>query len=162
MILIHIEPIHTLFKTNKEIVTDMSRDHTVLVWCTVVHNLLTFTWIVHFELLYRLKETDKTHTEGLFKFLSILISVLWLFLIFSPYTQRTNWSLSTTKPHLYDGDTKSVRNQTADCSDTSSENRSDLLNLLSFFILSRESGKRRRRFSIHHFIRILMNIWYAF
>ena len=53
----------------------MSRDHTVLVWCTV-YNLSTFTWIVHFELPFRLKGTDKIQTEGLFKFLSIIICVL--------------------------------------------------------------------------------------
>ena len=55
---------------------DMSRDHTVLLYSTA-YNLWTFTWIVHFELPFRLKGTDKIHTEGLFKFpsMNILCSV---------------------------------------------------------------------------------------
>ena len=51
---------------------DMSRDHTAFVWCTV-YSLWTFTWIIDFELSFRLKGTDKIHTEGLFKSLSIHI-----------------------------------------------------------------------------------------
>ena len=48
----------------------VSRDHTFLLWCTA-YNLWTFIWIVHFELLFRLKGTEQIY------FPSILISVLW-------------------------------------------------------------------------------------
>ena len=58
---------------------DMSRDYTVLVWCTT-YNLYTFTWFVHFKLLFRQKGTDKIHTEGLFKFHSNIFYFLWLVL----------------------------------------------------------------------------------
>ena len=51
---------------------NMSRDHTVFLYSTA-YNLWTFTWIVHFELPFRLKGTDKIHTEGLFKFPSMYI-----------------------------------------------------------------------------------------
>ena len=54
----------------------------ILYYCTPLHIIcLTFTWIVHFELPFRLKGTDKIHTKGLFKFPSmyILCSVVLLF-----------------------------------------------------------------------------------
>ena len=51
----------------------MSRDHTVLLWCTA-YNLWTFPWVVHFELLFKLKGTEQIYTEGYFP--SILISAL--------------------------------------------------------------------------------------
>jgi len=43
-----------------------------------VHNLWTFTWIVHFELLFKLKGTEQIHTYGFSYFPSILIYVLWV------------------------------------------------------------------------------------
>ena len=50
----------------------------ILVWCTA-YNLWTFTWIVHFELPFRLKVTDKIHTEGLSKFYSNIYSILFVY-----------------------------------------------------------------------------------
>ena len=55
----------------------MSRDHTVLMWCTA-SNLRKFTRIEHVELLFRLKGSEQIYTEGQFYFPSILISVLFL------------------------------------------------------------------------------------
>ena len=43
-----------------------------------VHNLWTFTWIVHFEPLFKLKGTKQIHTYGFAYFPSILIYVLWV------------------------------------------------------------------------------------
>ena len=40
-------------------------------------NLWTFTWCVHFELPFRLKGTDKIHTEGFSKFHSNIYSILF-------------------------------------------------------------------------------------
>ena len=71
IILIHLKQIN-MFKKLEGI----SRDHTVLVWCTA-YNLWTFSWIVHFELPFTLKGTDKIHTEGLFKFHSNIFYSLW-------------------------------------------------------------------------------------
>ena len=48
----------------------------ILLWCTTF-NLWTFSWTVHFELLFRLKGTEQIHTEGSY-FPSIIISVLCL------------------------------------------------------------------------------------
>ena len=42
-------------------VMDMSRDYTVLLWWTA-YNLWTFTWIVPFELFFRLKGTEPQTT----------------------------------------------------------------------------------------------------
>ena len=44
---------------------------TVLVYSTA-YNLWTFIWFVQFELPFRLKGTDKIHTEGLSKFHSYI------------------------------------------------------------------------------------------
>jgi len=44
------------------------REHIVLMYSTA-YNLWTFTWFVHFELPFRLKGTDKIHTEGFSKFI---------------------------------------------------------------------------------------------
>jgi len=41
------------------------------------HNLWTFTWFEHFELPFRLKGTDKIHSEGLSKFHSNICSILF-------------------------------------------------------------------------------------
>ena len=38
---------------------------------STAYNLWTFTWFVHFELPFRLKGTEKIHTERFFLFLSI-------------------------------------------------------------------------------------------
>ena len=46
------------------------------MYCTA-YNLWTFTWFVHFELPFRLKGTDKIHTEGFSKFLSNIFSILF-------------------------------------------------------------------------------------
>jgi len=40
-------------------------------------NLWTFTWFVHFEPPFRLKRTDKIHTEGFSKFHSNIYSILF-------------------------------------------------------------------------------------
>ena len=56
-------------------------EHTVLMYSTA-YNLWTFTWFVHFELPFRLKRTDKIHTEGLSKFHSNLYSILFGFYTF--------------------------------------------------------------------------------
>jgi len=50
--------------------------HTLSIYCTA-YNLWTFTWFVHFELPFRLKGTDKIHTEGLSKFHSHIYSILF-------------------------------------------------------------------------------------
>ena len=44
---------------------------------STAYNLWTFTWFVHFELTFRLKGTDKIHTEGLSKFHSNIYSILF-------------------------------------------------------------------------------------
>ena len=44
---------------------------------STAYNLWTFTWFVHFELPFRLKGTDKIHTEGLSKFHSNMYSILF-------------------------------------------------------------------------------------
>ena len=49
---------------------EQSREHTVLMYSTA-YNLWTFTWFVHFEHSFRLKGTEKIHTERFFKFPSI-------------------------------------------------------------------------------------------
>ena len=49
-----------------------SWEHTVLMYSTA-YNLRTFTWFVHFELPFRLKGTEKIHTERFFKFPLIYI-----------------------------------------------------------------------------------------
>ena len=43
----------------------------------LAYNLWTFTWFVHFELPFRLKGTEKIHTERFFKFLSNIYSILF-------------------------------------------------------------------------------------
>ena len=43
------------------------------------YNLWTFTWFVHFELPFRLKGTEKIHTERFFKFPSNIYSILYAF-----------------------------------------------------------------------------------
>ena len=43
----------------------------------LAYNLWTFTWFVHFELPFRLKGTEKIHTERFFKFLSNIYSILY-------------------------------------------------------------------------------------
>ena len=40
-------------------------------------NIYTFTWFVHFELPFRLKGTEKIHTERFFKFPSNIYSILY-------------------------------------------------------------------------------------
>ena len=55
---------------------EKSREHTVLMYSTA-YNLWTFTWFVHFELHFRLKGTEKIHTERFFKFLSNIYSILY-------------------------------------------------------------------------------------
>ena len=49
----------------------------VLYMYSTGYNLWTFTWFVHFELLFRLKGTDKIHTEGFSKFHSNIYSILF-------------------------------------------------------------------------------------
>ena len=50
-----------------------------IIFDSTAYNLWTFTWFVHFELPFRLKGTDKTHTEGLSKFHSNIYSILFDF-----------------------------------------------------------------------------------
>ena len=50
-------------------------EHTVLLYSTA-YNLWTFTWFVHFELPFRLKGTEKIHTERFFKFLYNIYSIM--------------------------------------------------------------------------------------
>ena len=42
------------------------------------YNLWTFTWFVHFELPFRLKGTEKIHTERFFKFQSNIYYILYV------------------------------------------------------------------------------------
>ena len=58
-----------------QLAKSMDSNYAVLVWC-IAYKLWKFKLIVHFELIFRLKETDKIHTVGMLKFISILISVL--------------------------------------------------------------------------------------
>ena len=51
-------------------------EHTVLMYSTA-YNLWTFTWFVHFELPFRLKGTEKIHTERFSKFPSNIYSILY-------------------------------------------------------------------------------------
>ena len=44
---------------------------------STAYNLWTFTWFVHFELPFRLKGTEKIHTERFFKFPSNIYSILY-------------------------------------------------------------------------------------
>ena len=44
---------------------------------STAYNLLTFTWFVHFELPFRLKGTEKNHTERFSKFPSNIYSILY-------------------------------------------------------------------------------------
>ena len=44
---------------------------------STAYNLWTFTWFVHFELPFRLKETEKIHTEGLPEFHSNIYFILF-------------------------------------------------------------------------------------
>ena len=44
---------------------------------STAHNLWTFTWFVHFELPFRLKGTEKIHTQRFFKFPSNIYSILY-------------------------------------------------------------------------------------
>ena len=44
---------------------------------STAYNLWTLIWFVHFELPFRLKGTDKIHTEGLSKFHSNIYSILF-------------------------------------------------------------------------------------
>ena len=44
---------------------------------STAYNLWTFTWFVHFELPFRLKGTEKIHTERFFLFLSNIYSFLY-------------------------------------------------------------------------------------
>ena len=46
--------------------------------CSTANNLWTFTGIVHFELPFWRKGTDKIHTEGLSKFHSNIFSILFV------------------------------------------------------------------------------------
>ena len=48
----------------------------VLMYSTA-YNLRTFTWFVHFELPFRLKGTDKIHTERFSKFHSNIYYILY-------------------------------------------------------------------------------------
>ena len=56
---------------------------------TNAHDLWTFTWIVRVELPFRLKGTDKIHTEGLFKFHSNIFYSLW-FEVIQKFTKIMN------------------------------------------------------------------------
>ena len=67
-----------------------SRELTVLMYSTA-YNLWTFTWFVNFELPFRLKGTEKCHTERLFKFPSYIYSIL--------YDCRYNLKLIFKKSH---------------------------------------------------------------
>ena len=44
---------------------------------STAYNLWTFTWFVHFKLPFRLKGTEKIHTERFFKFPSNIYSILF-------------------------------------------------------------------------------------
>ena len=44
---------------------------------STAYNLWTFTWFLHFELPFRLKGTDKIHTERFSKFPSNIYSILY-------------------------------------------------------------------------------------
>ena len=46
---------------------------------STAHNLWTFTWFVQFELPFRLKGTEKIHTERFFKFPSNIYSILYAY-----------------------------------------------------------------------------------
>jgi len=49
---------------------------------STAYNLWTFTWFVHFELLLRLKGTEKIHTERFSKLPSSIYSILFDYDIF--------------------------------------------------------------------------------
>ena len=80
-----------------------SREHTVLMYSTA-YNLWRFTWFVHFKLPFRLKGTEKIHTEGLFKFQSNIYSILYActYLAFILPYSCTLQSLLLTAFYLYD------------------------------------------------------------
>ena len=47
---------------------------------STANNLWTFTWFVHFELPFRLKGTEKIHTERFFKLPSNIYSILYVYM----------------------------------------------------------------------------------
>jgi len=55
-----------------------SREHTVSMYSTA-YNLWTFAWFAHLELPFRLKGTEKSHTEGLAKLNSNIYSFLFVY-----------------------------------------------------------------------------------
>ena len=55
------------------------------------YNLWTFSWFVHFELLFRLKGTEKIHTERFFLFLSIY-SILYGFVANKTFLKKRKFS----------------------------------------------------------------------
>ena len=62
---------------------------------STAHNLCTFTWFVHFEITFRLKGTEKIHTE---KFPSNIYSILYEFSV-----QAVNLHLSEFYLTYYNG-----------------------------------------------------------
>ena len=49
---------------------------------SIAFNLLTFTRFVHFELPFRLKGTDKIHTEKFSKFSSDIYSIFFVYTVY--------------------------------------------------------------------------------
>ena len=95
----------------------LSGDHTVLLWCTS-YNLWTFTWIVNFKLLFRLRGAEQIHTEENSYFLSILISVLIKCIILVPEISKyivilSNvlfWSLGQDLPVFSESESRFIPN----------------------------------------------------
>ena len=61
----------------------------------------TFTWFVHFELPFRLKRTDKIHTEGLTKFHSNIYSILFVSSVLKLCLVKRTFLLSKTLSLFY-------------------------------------------------------------
>ena len=74
---------------------------------STAYNLWTFTWFVHFELLFRLKGTEKIHTERFSKFHSNIYSILF------EYWVERSYSCLLTHP-LYFRKNESYATQTGE------------------------------------------------
>ena len=70
---------------------------------STAYNLWTYTWFVHFELPFRLKGTEKNHTERFSKFPSNIYSILYGWGTWKPGYAGGGGNLTPppSKPHVW-------------------------------------------------------------
>ena len=87
---------------------------------STAYNLWTFTWFVHFELPFRLKGTDKIHTEGLPKFHSNIHYIFFahtryylklIVCLISKFEFVTNFRCSDSSPSSFNEENCTISQQ---------------------------------------------------